>query len=156
MNKEEFLRGLRQALEGNVSPAVIQENIRYYDNYITDEVRKGAREADVIAEIGDPRLIAKTIEDTTDGAEGSYGGVYEESETRSSSYEQEPFRQKNSVHYYDLNKWYWKLLFGLGVFLILFLVITVITGIFSLVVPLIMPVLIVCLIFYFIKNITRR
>ena len=35
MNKEEFLRRLRQALAGDVPPSVIEENIRYYDSYIS-------------------------------------------------------------------------------------------------------------------------
>ncbi|MBS6642016.1 MAG: DUF1700 domain-containing protein [Clostridiaceae bacterium] len=157
MNREEFLRGLRQALEGNVSPSVIQENLRYYDNYISEEIRKGAREADVIAEIGDPRLIAKTIEDTSEDGTDPVRGVYEEGDTRSGSgYEQEPFGGRSTVHFYDLNKWYWKLLFGVGVVLILFLIIAVITGIFTLIVPLILPFIFICCIIYFIKSITRR
>ncbi|MBT9777118.1 DUF1700 domain-containing protein [Clostridium sp. MCC353] len=156
MNREEFLRGLRQALEGNVSPSVIQENLRYYDNYISEEIRKGAREADVIAEIGDPRLIAKTIEDTSEDGADPVRGVYEEADARGPGYEQEPFGGRSTIHYYDLNKWYWKLLFGAGVVLILFLVIAVITGIFTLIVPLLVPFIFICCIIYFIKSITRR
>lgn len=157
MNREEFLHRLRQALEGNVSPSVIQENLRYYDNYISEEIRKGAREADVIAEIGDPRLIAKTIEETSDESVDPVRGAYGEADTRSkTSYEQEPLGGRSTIRYYDLNKWYWKLLFGIGIVLILFLVIAVITGIFSLVIPLLMPVLFICCIVYFIKSITRR
>ena len=73
MRKEEFLQTLRRALTGDVPPGVVEENIRYYDSYIGEEVRKGRTEEEVIREIGDPRLIARTIEDTTDGAgEGRY------------------------------------------------------------------------------------
>ena len=73
MRKEEFLQTLRRALTGDVPPGVVEENIRYYDSYITEEVRKGRTEEEVTGEIGDPRLIARTIEDTTDGAgEGRY------------------------------------------------------------------------------------
>ena len=59
---------LRRDLNGDVPSAVVEENIRYYDSYITDEVNKGRWEEEVIAEIGDPRLIAKNIEETTEGA----------------------------------------------------------------------------------------
>ena len=76
MRKDEFLQMLRRDLNGDVPPAVVEENIRYYDSYITGEVSKGRSEEDVIAEIGDPRLIAKNIEDTTTGAED---GQYRES-----------------------------------------------------------------------------
>lgn len=156
MNKEEFLRKLKQALEGNVSPSVIRENLRYYDNYISEEVRKGARESDVIAEIGDPRLIAKTIEETSDDGGDPAGQAYEEGGSSSSGYDKDPYREGGTVHYFDLNKWYWKLLFGIVIVLFAFLVIAVITGIFSIVIPLLMPVLLVCFILYFIRSITRR
>ena len=52
MNRDEFLRTLREALAGEVAPNIIEENVRYYDAYITDEVRKGRREEDVIEELG--------------------------------------------------------------------------------------------------------
>ena len=39
MRKEEFLQTLRRALTGDVPPGVVEENIRYYDGYISEEVR---------------------------------------------------------------------------------------------------------------------
>ena len=39
----------------------INEQIDYYDKYISDEIKKGKTEKEVIDELGDPRLIAKTI-----------------------------------------------------------------------------------------------
>lgn len=47
MTRAEFLQGLRTELEGRVPYSVIQENIRYYDSYISDEISKGADEAEV-------------------------------------------------------------------------------------------------------------
>ena len=73
-------------------------------------------------ELGDPRLIARTILDTTPGAAE---GEYEEYHPFSSfagnsgrSSQQENAQQTQSggysgsgnIHYYDLNKWYWKVL----------------------------------------------
>ena len=63
MRKTEFLQELREALDGEVSASVIQSNISYYDQYISQEAAKGRREEEVIEEIGSPRLIAKTIID---------------------------------------------------------------------------------------------
>ena len=63
MRKSEFLQELKEALQGEVSGGVLQENLRYYDNYITQETAAGRREEDVIDEIGSPRLIARTIID---------------------------------------------------------------------------------------------
>lgn len=63
MNKQEFLDRLRTALTGEVSQPLISENVRYYDDYIMTEVRKGRSEDEVLIELGDPRLIAHTIID---------------------------------------------------------------------------------------------
>lgn len=59
MNKKEFLDILRQSLEGEVSPDIIEQNIRYYDEYINTHSFNG--EEAVLSELGNPRLIAKTI-----------------------------------------------------------------------------------------------
>ena len=77
MRKTEFLQELREALDGEVSASVIQSNISYYDQYISQEAAKGRREEEVIEEIGSPRLIAKTIIDSSEGAgETGQGGSY--------------------------------------------------------------------------------
>ena len=68
MRKTEFLQELREALDGEVSASVIQSNISYYDQYISQEAAKGRREEEVIEEIGSPRMIAKTIIDSSEGA----------------------------------------------------------------------------------------
>ena len=39
--------------------------LRYYDDYIRSERQKGRSEADIMEELGDPRLIARTILDTS-------------------------------------------------------------------------------------------
>ena len=48
MRKTEFLQELREALDGEVSASVIQSNISYYDQYISQEAAKGRREEEVI------------------------------------------------------------------------------------------------------------
>lgn len=64
MSKEEFLNELRIALQGEVSQNVISENIQYYDRYIAGEIRKGRILEEIMEELGNPRLIARTIIDT--------------------------------------------------------------------------------------------
>ena len=75
MRKTEFLQELREALDGEVSASVIQSNISYYDQYISQEAAKGRSEEEVIEEIGSPRLIAKTIIDSSEGAGESSQGA---------------------------------------------------------------------------------
>ena len=68
MNKQEFLEKLRQALTGRVPSSVVTENIKYYEDYINVEVRKGRSEEEVLNQLGDPRLIARTIAETSEGS----------------------------------------------------------------------------------------
>ena len=61
MNRNEFLRILRESLEMSREQDAINAQLDYYDKYISDEIKKGKTEKEVIEELGDPRLIAKTI-----------------------------------------------------------------------------------------------
>lgn len=70
MRQEEFLKSFQEALAGKVSEKVIQENIDYYRNYISNEMRNGKTEDAVMQSLGDPRLLAKTIEESNKYANG--------------------------------------------------------------------------------------
>jgi len=61
MNKEEFLKKMKYALDGQVSDLIISDNIDYYKNYIDSEITNGKSEIEVLDMLGDPRLLAKTI-----------------------------------------------------------------------------------------------
>lgn len=146
MSKDEFLKGLEQALAGEVPASVIQENLRYYSQYISEETGRGTPEREVLEAIGDPRLIARTIIDSTVGVENTGQGAWSAYE---SAYDEQggpayekTGRQSGSAHYYNLNKWYWKLLLGVVVVGVIFLVLTIVGGIFSLLLPF-LPILII-------------
>ncbi|MCI9046139.1 MAG: DUF1700 domain-containing protein [Hungatella sp.] len=173
MRKEEFLQTLRRALTGDVPPGVVEENIRYYDSYITEEVRKGRTEEEVTGEIGDPRLIARTIEDTTDGAgegryqtEGSYayGGSGDTSQRGgygSDPYSRSPYGEssqgrRRSFSLFRMDKWYGKLMALLVVFAVIYVVFSIIGGIFALLMPFIGPLFMIWLIVTIIRNSKRR
>lgn len=69
MKREEFLQELRIALQGRIPQSQVNEHLKYYENYIMEESRKGRTEEEVIADIGNPRLAAKTLTDLyEDGA----------------------------------------------------------------------------------------
>ncbi|MDE6621408.1 MAG: hypothetical protein K2K74_13155 [Lachnospiraceae bacterium] len=70
MNCEEFLRQFRDALDGKVSENVIQDNVNYYRSYINSQTDSGRNESDVLRMLGDPRLLAKTIEESSKFASG--------------------------------------------------------------------------------------
>ncbi len=73
MTQIEFITELEQALRGNVDERVVQENVRYYNSYISEQRAAGKSDAEIFASLGSPRLIAKTIIDTS-GEAGTQGG----------------------------------------------------------------------------------
>ena len=65
MSKNTFINGLKEALiEGNISDSEIKDTINYYESYFDEKEAKGANVEEILDELGDPRLIAKTIIDT--------------------------------------------------------------------------------------------
>ena len=63
MDKHEFLEKLSEALRESMDDSSAYEHISYYSNYIDEEIKKGRTEQEVIDELGNPRLIAKSIID---------------------------------------------------------------------------------------------
>ncbi len=161
MKKTEFLKELEAALRGEVSPELISENLRYYDNYISQETSKGRSEAEVTEEIGSPRLIARTIIDTSGGS-GSYesgesasSGGYAGTDRSSGSYSSGQSGYSR-FHYVNLNKWYWKLLIIAVLCLVLFTVLSVVGGIFAILFRFATPILIGLLIVSLFRNMRER
>ncbi|MDE6950872.1 MAG: DUF1700 domain-containing protein [Lachnospiraceae bacterium] len=76
MNRYEFISVLRTALTGKVPATTVEDNVRYYEEYIEIQLRQGKSEEEILAALGDPRLLAKTIIEANKFAEGTetYGG----------------------------------------------------------------------------------
>lgn len=77
MNKKEFMKGLEQALTDNMSLNDARVHLNYYNDYINSEINKGKSEEDVIKQLGNPRLIAKSLT-SAGSANGNYYHIYEE------------------------------------------------------------------------------
>lgn len=175
MSRTEFLQELKKELEGRVPYSVIQENIRYYDSYISDETAKGYTEEEVIESLGGPRIIARTIvdaaldtEDRPDGYDIYGSGATEDGQDsygRSeagngpfSGYDNDPFYREERhrhVHFIDFNKWYVRLIAGLIVFFVIYLVITLFLGLIGLagmILAYIWPVLLILMIIWMFKG----
>ncbi len=141
MDKRAFIDRLRSALAGNLSANLVEENVKYYEDYINSQIRLGFAEADVIETLGEPRFLAKSIimanshsgtqnnsyqnKDiyTENGAEGQYG---------------------NELRIVKMPKWVAWLVFGL----IVFTIVVVITTIIKVLIPIVVPIL---LIYFLIK-----
>lgn len=64
MNKQKFLYELERSLRGKVDEAELKRQMDYYSSYISNEINAGRTEDDIFSELGDPRLIARTIVQT--------------------------------------------------------------------------------------------
>lgn len=73
MNRTEFIERLQRALAAGISSGQVAENVRYYQDYIDAEVRRGRSEREVLDSLGDPRLLAKSIIEANKHAGTSYG-----------------------------------------------------------------------------------
>lgn len=85
MSKREFLSQLREALEGNIPMSDIAEHTEFYDNYFKESDRS---EEEVCEELGDPRLIARTVIDSFAASKGPMADYYmEQARSEYSRYE---------------------------------------------------------------------
>lgn len=135
MNKKDFLEILRQSLDQEVGKDIIDQNIRYYDEYINSHSDRNVE--DVINELGDPRLIAKTIIETEKVArhKSSYSENRSYQDNNEYDQKQDESDDNRGFHGYSSNKntiffsnlkWYHKAI--IISIIILFLMILLILG----------------------------
>lgn len=126
MTKQDFLEGLRRYLTGSLDYRQVNEHLRYYTEYIDSQLRQGRSEEEVMAELGDPRLIAKTLTEMegADTLNGEYREEYIEDEEQANPHD----------HYVHFNGktlripgWLFSILLCLLVFCVLTVVFTVIS-----------------------------
>lgn len=127
MNKQEFLEQLGRALGSRVSGSVVNDNVSYYEEYIATQVRAGKREEDVIAGLGDPRLLARSIADAHKRAET----VDDEGPNSEADIEHEHPMKRS----YNIPGW----LIIAGIILIVVLVLSAAFKVISVLLPLIVP-----------------
>lgn len=77
MNKAEFLETLGEKLSEDLPSPLVISNLQYYESYINGAIQGGRTEQEVLEELGDPHLIARTIVDTKTG-EAYYSERYAE------------------------------------------------------------------------------
>lgn len=130
MNKKEFLDILYEQLSGQMLEGNVAAHVQYYRNYIEEEQRKGRSEDDILNELGDPHLIARTLLDTEAAASGN---------PQTTEYYSESYNGHSSGHgkvkqhsfHLDLTTWYGKL----AVILIAAVVIILLCTVLSVLIP---------------------
>lgn len=70
---EEYLNELSMYLAGEVSQQEINDTLRYYREYFAEERTHGKTDEEIMASLGSPRLIARSIIDAKTGAGDSTG-----------------------------------------------------------------------------------
>lgn len=147
MTKREFLEILRQSLTGEVRSDIIEQNINYYDQYITSQ----SDEVKAINELGDPRLIARTIIETDKAAkqkgklndfQNGYSD-YRAQDNDSTDYKNQE-RQRSNIFFTNI-KWYHKLAFALAIILIFVIIAFIGSIIIRFLFAFIVPILIILL-----------
>ena len=154
MTRIEFLQQLRQALENDLSGSVVQENVDYYNQYISDEVRKGKSEEEVLQMLGDPWILARTVIDAVDGTDRSTvyeagGSTYDDFE-KGRSTQQESGGQK--MHGFGFDTWWKKLLAVLAVIMVIVVIFSIVTGLVRLLAPILIPIIVILIIIQLISG----
>lgn len=143
MSKNEFLKELRDYLTGQISAAEVEESVKYYDQYIRDQVAGGISEREAVERLGDPRIIGRSIVDAAarkkaEGSAASRSTSYQEQKDASSSRSS----GKNSSSHGTVNSGKLKLYGTLAIILLVVIVILVaITKVIAFFFPLIIVVI---------------
>lgn len=133
MSKTEFLDILYNQLSGQMPEGSVAAHVQYYRNYIEDEQQKGRTETDILNDLGDPRLIARTLLDTEVGAgnpqNGStYSAIYNEADSDYNKYDSSDSARghvKKHSFKLDLSTWYGKVAVILIAAVVLLLLVTI-------------------------------
>ena len=150
MTKQEFLEGLRERLLEEGANVLVPENLNYYDSYIEEEKQKGRTEEDVLEELGNPALIARSILEAAgyevDGVPDGEPSGYDNARTT----EEEQFSQQFSERREHAEESFrpvtdkvmpWVILAG-----VLFVVVILVLGLFAILSYFLVPILIVIVI----------
>ncbi|MDY3766006.1 MAG: DUF1700 domain-containing protein [Lachnospiraceae bacterium] len=158
MNKGEFLEGLRERLSGELPDHEVREHLRYYENYLNQEIQSGKTEEEAVETLGNPYLIAKTILDMEEQEESDKEGRMNE-ESRNTSYYNEGYQEtygktKAKTHHREIriNTWYAKLISFVVVMLLVILIFTVVGSLMALMIRFLFPILIITLVLYLFKK----
>lgn len=144
MTRQEFLDGLRSALGNDLNGPIIQENVDYYNSYINDEMRNGRTEEEVIAELGDPWVIAQTIIASSGVQIGA--GYQETYDYGTKGAYDDRGGQAGKSYIRKVSIWWKRLLPILGIVVVFVVILSVVGGIVSLLAPLLVPILFIVII----------
>jgi uncharacterized membrane protein len=142
MTRNEFITELREALEGLVPADVLRDNLAYYEEYYRSGHRQGKSDEQISSELGNPRLIAKSIIEANGGEQ-----IYYDSES-------EPETEEEQIHGRIYTADARKIKIGCAIAAILTLVVLI--ALFKVIFAFLGPILIIVFVIYLIKEIIGR
>lgn len=153
MNQEEFLKELQQALQGQISDEEMIGHLEYYNTYISQEIRNGKTQQEILEKLGNPRLIAKSILDAKKASDESQNYEYEYENQKTDDKTDENVKgfhvEYDEAAGWDirygkvkLNSWY----FGLFVLIILCIIFFVVFRVFVFLLPIIIPLVLILMV----------
>ena len=146
MTRVEFMEILQKTLAGSLGSSSVNENMRYYQEYFDTQMRLGKSEEAIIGELGNPRLLAKTIIEAAkrEGRAGSIDAEYEEiyedgTRTQAKNTETKSFHMPG-------------LLLAIVILLIVLFVFKFVGSVIVAFLPFLIPAMCVLIIFRFLQN----
>ncbi len=133
MTRMEFMDVLQRTLSGALGSSTVNGHMRYYQEYFDSQLGMGKSEAEIVGELGNPRLLAKTIIEAAkrEGLAGTpeYDEVYEDGTTDAGD--------RSGLKSYRIPGWL-LLVIGLAVAVI---IVGVVGSVVSALLPVLIPVL---------------
>ncbi len=158
MSKEEFISELRESLEGKVSNDIIEDTVRYYNDYIRDSVNNETSEEEVLDSLGRGSFIAKTIiEANNSRKETAYEHVSEDNSNKKGFHTEFKNDGTADIKYgrFTLNSWYGKVFIILAAILVIGIVFALIAGLFALIINIILPIALLLIVIWVIVYIVK-
>lgn len=140
MSKQEFLKELRKCLGKTLSKEKADEIIEYYNAYIDYKKLEGFLEEEVMEELGNPRLIAKSILELEEKGAMHFDDIPKDGGI-------EPYKK-----FPQFANWWEAVIFILAILVIVCLILKIISSILSIVMPFLIPILLFLVVIYFINR----
>ena len=145
MTKTEFMEVLQRTLAGSLGSGTVSGHMRYYQDYFDSQLAMGKDEMQITAELGDPRLLAKTIIEAAKregmgGGTPEYDYVYVDGTGDPNG--------NGRVKAYRMPVW----LVAVLVFMVLFVIVGMVTSVVTALLPVLLPVLAVLLVVRLVRN----
>lgn len=138
MSRAEFLDVLRESLEGEIPQAELEDNLRYYKEYFEQDVRS---EEEICEELGEPRLIAKSVTEAYLASKGSEAEQYTERARSEYSRMQNDGYLDNGRQSGGAARFFRKAVFWISVIMVILLLVFVLRLAFALIIPILFVVI---------------